>query len=54
MSQVEVEIGIGGRTFEVACQDGEQQFLLSAAALLDAEAQVLVQQIGRIPRRECC
>lgn len=49
MSQIEVEIGIGGRTFEVACQEGEQQFLLSAASLLDAEAQVLVQQIGRIP-----
>ena len=49
MSQIEVEIHIGGRTFEVACQEGEQQFLQSAAALLDAEAQVLVDQIGRIP-----
>ncbi|WP_425070816.1 cell division protein ZapA [Sagittula sp. S175] len=49
MSQIEVEIIIGGRSFEVACQEGEQQFLQSAAALLDAEAQVLVDQIGRIP-----
>ena len=49
MSQIEVEIKIGGRSFEVACQEGEQQFLLSAATLLDAEAQVLVGQIGRIP-----
>lgn len=49
MSQIEVEIQIGGRTFEVACQEGEQSFLLSAAALLDTEAQVLVNQIGRIP-----
>ncbi|MCW8842563.1 MAG: cell division protein ZapA [Rhodobacteraceae bacterium] len=45
----EVEIHIGGRTFEVACQDGEQHFLQSAAKLLDDEAQVLTSQIGRIP-----
>lgn len=49
MSQIEVSIHIGGRTFEVACQEGEQPFLQSAAALLDAEAQVLVEQIGRLP-----
>ncbi|MCT4559454.1 MAG: cell division protein ZapA [Pelagimonas sp.] len=49
MSNIEVEINIGGRTFEVACQEGEQQFLTSAASLLDAEAQVLVNQIGRLP-----
>ncbi|MCT4610695.1 MAG: cell division protein ZapA [Pelagimonas sp.] len=49
MSNIEVEINIGGRLFEVACQEGEQQFLLSAASLLDAEAQVLVSQIGRMP-----
>ncbi len=47
--QMEVEVKIGGRSFEVACQEGEQPFLLSAAALLDTEAQVLVEQIGRIP-----
>ncbi|MDV4145613.1 MULTISPECIES: cell division protein ZapA [Shimia] len=45
----EVEIHIGGRTFEVACQDGEQHFLQAAAKLLDDEAQVLTSQIGRIP-----
>jgi cell division protein ZapA len=46
--QIEVEVTIGTRTFEVACQRGEEQFLLSAAALLDTEAQVLVAQIGRM------
>ncbi|MCP9483125.1 cell division protein ZapA [Shimia sp. CNT1-13L.2] len=45
----EVEIHIGGRTFEVACQEGEQHFLQSAAKMLDDEAQVLTTQIGRIP-----
>lgn len=45
----QVEIAIGGRTFEVACQDGEEHFLHSAAAMLDAEAAHLADQIGRIP-----
>ena len=45
----EVQIQIGGRSFEVACQDGEQHFLEAAAKLLDDEAQVLTSQIGRLP-----
>ncbi len=49
MSQIEVEIHIGGRVFEVACQQGEEQYLQAAARLLDNEAQVLVSQIGRMP-----
>jgi len=45
----EVQITIGGRSFEVACQAGEESFLQSAAALLDNEASTLVSQIGRLP-----
>lgn len=45
----EVDIRIGGRSFTVACQEGEEDYLLSAAATLDAEAQVLVDQLGRVP-----
>ncbi len=45
----QVEIVIGGRSFEVACQDGEEHFLHSAAAMLDAEAAHLSEQIGRMP-----
>ncbi|PJE29500.1 Cell division protein ZapA [Pseudooceanicola marinus] len=45
----EVGISIGGRRFEVACQDGEEHFLEMAAGLLDREASTLVQQTGRIP-----
>lgn len=45
----EVEVSIGGRNFEVACQEGEQHFLRSAAKMLDDEARVLTSQIGRIP-----
>ncbi|KAA2317354.1 cell division protein ZapA [Pseudooceanicola sediminis] len=45
----EVEISVGGRTFDVACQEGEEAFLQAAAAMLDSEASVLVEQTGRIP-----
>lgn len=45
----QVEITIGGRSFEVACQDGEEPFLRSAAKMLDTEASALSTQIGRMP-----
>ena len=45
----EVQISIGGRPFAVACQDGEEHFLESAAKLLDNEASTLMDQIGRLP-----
>jgi cell division protein ZapA len=45
----ELTVTIGGKTFEVACQDGEEEFLHAAAAMLDAEASVLTEQIGRLP-----
>lgn len=45
----EETITIGGRTFEVACQPGEEHFLQAAAQLLDTEARNLIQQIGRLP-----
>ena len=45
----EVKITIGGRDFDVSCQPGEEDYLLSAARFLNAEADVLVAQIGRLP-----
>ena len=45
----EVQISIGGRPFTVACQEGEEHFLESAAKLLDNEASTLMDQIGRLP-----
>lgn len=45
----EVQISIGERVFEVSCQEGEESYLQSAAALLDTEARALVGQIGRLP-----
>ncbi|RMH44681.1 MAG: cell division protein ZapA [Alphaproteobacteria bacterium] len=45
----EVTISVGGRDFTIICQDGEEGYLRTAAALLDAEATALLEQIGRLP-----
>ena len=45
----DLEISIGGRSFSVSCQPGEEHFLRSAAAMIDAEAQPLLTQMGRLP-----
>ena len=45
----EIDVLIGGRNFNVACQEGEELFLRAAAAMLDAEARPLVAQMGRLP-----
>ncbi len=45
----EVTISIGGRGFDVSCQEGEEVYLHAAAKMLDDEAQVLSDQIGRMP-----
>jgi len=44
----EVEIEIGGRRFEVACQPGEEDYLISAATALDKEAYSIGDQLGRL------
>ncbi len=44
----EVEIGIGGRRFEVTCQPGEEDYLVLAATTLDKEASKIGQQLGRL------
>ncbi len=44
----EVDLKIGGRTFKVVCADGEEDSLLSAAALMDKEAQFILDQVGQV------
>ena len=44
----DITIAIGGREFEVACKDGEEHFLHSAAAMLDVEASALNEALGRM------
>jgi len=45
----EITVQIGGRGFDVSCQEGEESYLHTAAKMLDDEAQVLSDQIGRMP-----
>jgi len=45
----QVTIKIGGRSFDVACQEGEEHYLHSAAEMLNTEAEALSSQIGRMP-----
>ena len=45
----DLDITIGGRVFQVACQAGEEPFLTAAANMLDTEAQPLIAQMGRMP-----
>ena len=45
----DLEVMIGGRSFSVSCQPGEEHFLRAAAKMLDTEAQPLVTQLGRLP-----
>lgn len=45
----EVNVVIGGRTYGVSCNDGEEAQLLDAAKLLNTEAETLQSQIGRAP-----
>ncbi len=45
----EQTITIGHKDFTVACQPGEEPFLIAAAEMLDVEARTLLNQIGRVP-----
>lgn len=44
-----VTVNIGGRSFEVSCQAGEEPYLRAAAGLLNTEAEALMAQAGRMP-----
>ena len=48
----EVTIKIAERPFKVACPDGEESQLEAARAILNAEAQVLVAHVGRMPEAQ--
>lgn len=45
----ELNVRIGGRSFSVTCQEGEERFVQAAAGLLDNEAEPLVAAMGRLP-----
>lgn len=45
----EVDFTIGHKDYTVACQEGEERLLKRAAGMLDAEAQQILNQAGRMP-----
>ncbi|WP_128254338.1 cell division protein ZapA [Falsirhodobacter deserti] len=45
----DLDITIGNKTFTVACQDGQEQFLRAAAKQLSEQADIVLSQIGRMP-----
>ncbi|MDO5620652.1 MAG: cell division protein ZapA [Paracoccus sp. (in: a-proteobacteria)] len=45
----EVQFSIGNRDYTLACQPGEEDLLRRAAEMLDAEAQAILDQAGRMP-----
>lgn len=47
----EVEFSIGHKSYTLTCQEGEERHLKRAAAMLDAEAQVILGQAGRMPEQ---
>ena len=44
----DIEVNIGGRSFTVNCQAGEESYLEAAAKLLDEQAQPLMEALGRL------
>ena len=45
----EVELIIGGRVFLIACEEDEQEKVKEAADLMNAEAEEIQNQLGRLP-----
>lgn len=44
----EVDIGIAGRSYRVACRDGEEDNLRSAAAIVDAKSREALAGLGAL------
>lgn len=44
----EVEIGIVGRSYRVACRDGEEENLKAAAAIVDAKSREALSGLGAL------
>jgi len=41
-----VDVTVGGRQYQLACEDGQERHLAALAAMVDAEARALASQIG--------
>ena len=45
----EIQVNIGGRSFDVACAQGEEAHLQKAAKMIDTETEILAKHMGRLP-----
>ena len=45
----ELDLIIGGRSFVIACEEAEQEKVKEAAELINAEAEEIQDQLGRLP-----
>lgn len=45
----EITVTVGGRPFQIVCNEGEEPHLKAAAKMLDVEAATLQSAIGRVP-----
>jgi len=43
-----VDVTVGGRQYQLACEDGQERHLAALAAMVDAEARALAAQIGMV------
>lgn len=41
-----VDVTVGGRPYQLACEDGQERHLAALAAMVDTEARALASQIG--------
>ena len=49
MSEVEVEVDVGGRKYAIACNPGEESEVLAASEELNKEARNMINAIGKVP-----
>ena len=43
-----VTVKVNGRTYEVACEDGQEEHILSLASYVDEKVQQLVAEVGQV------
>lgn len=44
----QVDITVNGKTYRIACEDGQEQRLTNLASMVDAHVKDLVEQVGQV------
>lgn len=44
----QVDITVNGKTYRIACEDGQEQRLTNLAGMVDAHVKDLVEQVGQV------